>query len=232
MASQSREAADFWEVAYFAGFSLSTLGVGDFVASKDSWRLVSIFTALNGLSLITLGITYIVSILQTLVQQHALAREIQSHGQTAEELVVWGWTGEDFSRLSRALGGMSQSLLSMEAKEHAFPVAWEYLPGERAAAIGCSVVLLEDALTLIACTRGGDALLATELRPFDRALEQYVRNTTRSHANASRLKGLEAMRAAGIPLKDAAEREAAIQGRAERRALAVAFALARHQTPS
>ncbi|EKV28868.1 Ion transport 2 domain protein [Caenispirillum salinarum AK4] len=231
VASQSREAADFWEVGYFAGFSLSTLGVGDFVAAKDGWRLVAILTALNGLSLITLGITYIVSILQTLVQQHALAREIQTYGRTAEELVLWGWTGSDFSRLSQALGSMPQSLLSMEAKEHAFPIAWEYLPGDRCAAIGCSVALLEDALALIACTRGGDTLLATDLRPLDRALDQYIRNTTAHRVDAPPLKGLEAMEAAGIPLKEAASREAAIRERAERRDLAVAFALNRHQSP-
>ncbi|WP_404384370.1 ion channel [Caenispirillum salinarum] len=231
VASQSGEAADVWEVAYFAGFSLSTLGVGDFVAAKDGWRLVAILAALNGLSLITLGITYIVSILQTLVQQHAVAREIQTYGRTADELVLWGWTGSDFSRLSQALGSMPQSLLSMEAKEHAFPIAWEYLPGDRRAAIGCSVALLEDALTLIACTRGGDSLLATDLRPVDRALDQYVRNTTGHRATAPPLKGLEAMEAAGIPLKEAAAREAAIRERAERRDLAVAFALNRHQSP-
>ncbi|WP_404381668.1 potassium channel family protein [Caenispirillum salinarum] len=231
VASQSREAADFWEVAYFAGFSMSTLGVGDFVATKDGWRLVVVLTALNGLSLITLGITYIVSILQTLVQQHALAREIQSYGRTAEELVLWGWTGSDFSRLSQALGSMPQSLLAMEAKEHAFPIVWEYLPGDRRAAIGCSVALLEDALALVSCTRGGDELLATDLRPLDRALDQYVRNTTGQRVGAPPLKGLEAMEAAGIPLKEAAEREAAVQARAERRDLAVAFALNRHQSP-
>lgn len=224
VSSSTREPADAWEVAYYAGFALSTLGVGDFVVTKDAWRLATVLAALNGLSLITLGITYIVSVFQSLVEQRALARQIRTLGRSPEEILAWGWSDGDFSRLIQALGSLSAELLSMEARERAFPVIHEYVPADPRTAIGHAIPLLEDALALLACTRPGDDLLAGDLRPLDRSLEVFLSGCAGSGTAEIRPLDFAALEAAGIPLKPAAERQAALQRRDGRRKQACAFA--------
>lgn len=45
--------ADLWETFYYAGFTLSTLGVGDYAAAADGWRVLTSAAAFCGLTFIT-----------------------------------------------------------------------------------------------------------------------------------------------------------------------------------
>lgn len=53
--------ADGWARAYFAGFSVFTLGVGDYVPNGPVWQLLTVVAVVSGLALTTMAITYLVS---------------------------------------------------------------------------------------------------------------------------------------------------------------------------
>lgn len=85
------------DVAYYAGYSLFTLGVGDFVADAPVWRVLTALASFGGLLLITLAITYLLSVVSAAVTRRALATQIQALGTTATDMVTGAWSGGSFS---------------------------------------------------------------------------------------------------------------------------------------
>jgi len=75
--------ADLWETFYYAGFTLSTLGVGDYAAAADGWRVLTSAAAFCGLTFITAAITYIVPVLSAVSLQNQLSLLGQQHGPDA-----------------------------------------------------------------------------------------------------------------------------------------------------
>lgn len=89
--------ADLWETFYYAGFTLSTLGVGDYAAAADGWRVLTSAAAFCGLTFITAAITYIVPVLSAVSLQNQLSLLVSSMGRTPQEILVNSWNGADFS---------------------------------------------------------------------------------------------------------------------------------------
>lgn len=114
--------ADRWETFYYAGFTLSTLGVGDFSASADGWRVLTSAAAFCGLTFITAAITYIVPVLSAVSLQNQLSLLITSMGRTPQEILVNSWNGSDFSRFYDNASDIRQMLIEHTLNHHAYPV--------------------------------------------------------------------------------------------------------------
>ncbi|MEL7559181.1 potassium channel family protein [Stutzerimonas chloritidismutans] len=118
----TKAAADLWETFYYAGFTLSTLGVGDFAASNDAWRVLTSAAAFCGLTFITAAITYIVPVLSAVSLQNQLSLLISSMGRTPQEIMVNSWNGSDFSRFYDNASDIRQMLVEHTLNHHAYPV--------------------------------------------------------------------------------------------------------------
>ena len=71
--SQTGVPTDVAEKAYFVGYCLSTLGLGDYTPTSDIWRLTTNFVSFSGLGTITLAITYIIPVLSAATEKRQLA---------------------------------------------------------------------------------------------------------------------------------------------------------------
>jgi hypothetical protein len=71
-------AADGWARAYFAGFSVFTLGVGDHVPNGAVWQLLTVVAVISGLALTTMSITYLVPVVTA--SRNAASRPAPSPG--------------------------------------------------------------------------------------------------------------------------------------------------------
>lgn len=112
MDAQTRAPADLGTRLYYAGFTVFTLGIGDYVPGNDFWRVTTAIGTLHGLVLVTLGITYLLNVVGAVVARRQTATRIAALGYTAAEIVDQGWTGSEFSsafveHLRRA-GGLHQ----------------------------------------------------------------------------------------------------------------------------
>jgi len=114
--------ADRWETLYYAGFTLSTLGVGDFSASGDGWRVLTSAAAFCGLTFITAAITYIVPVLSAVSLQNQLSLLITSMGRTPQEILAHSWNGSDFSSFYDNASDIRQMLVEHTLNHHAYPV--------------------------------------------------------------------------------------------------------------
>lgn len=142
-------AADSWEVLYFAGFTLSTLGVGDYAASGDGWRVLTSAAAFCGLTFITAAITYIVPVLSAVSLQNQLSLLITSMGRTPQEILVNSWNGSDFSRFYDNASDIRQMLVEHTLNHHAYPVIRCFHNRHASKNIIPAVVMLDEVLRLL-----------------------------------------------------------------------------------
>lgn len=126
-----------------------TLGTGDLVADGPGWRLASMLASFNGLVIISLTITYLVSVISAVIEKRKLALMIDALGESAVDIVDNGWDGTGFAPLEAQLGQISGDLMEHAERHLAYPVLQYFHPTDERAALPRSLAKLEDALTLV-----------------------------------------------------------------------------------
>lgn len=86
---------DIYDLMYFVGFTLSTLGVGDITPDGAAAQMTTTLASFNGLLVITLIVTYAISVVSGVVARRVLAYKIYLAG---------GEEGEFLEKLSNVEG--------------------------------------------------------------------------------------------------------------------------------
>ena len=112
IASQTHAPADTVGRIYFVGYSIATLGNGDFMPSSKLWQLLT--------SLMT--ITFLLNILPAVVQQRTIASYISDIGGKAPLILSRAWSGERFVALDDHFVQITP-LIHLYTEQHlAYPV--------------------------------------------------------------------------------------------------------------
>lgn len=147
--AQTGAPANAWERVYFTGFTISTLGVGDFVPRTLLGRLLTPIAALSGFFLLTLSITYLVPVVSAVVEKRQLAASIAGLGQTPQEILRGGWDGQGLGSLEQPLISLAESIEVHTQRHLAYPVLHFFHSTEERTAIGPRLAALSEALDLI-----------------------------------------------------------------------------------
>jgi Ion channel len=216
--AQTKQAAGLSEVVYYAGFTLFTLGVGDYVAAGQPWRVVTAIAGFSGLFLVTLAITYLVSVVSAVVNRRAVAVHIHALGASAVDIAGRAWTGREFSSaFVQHLVSITEQL-SVVAEQHlAYPILHYFHSREPQASAAVAVAQLDDALLLLSAAvvpqaRPDDSTV----RPVRAAVDRYVATAAMTssvprHVDVPPLPDIAALEAHGVPVVG----EAAFIGRAD-----------------
>lgn len=141
--------ANAWERLYFVGFTVSTLGIGDFAPQGTLWRIITPVAALSGFLLLTLSITYLLPVVSAVVEKRQLAASISSLGWTPQEILRSGWDGESLGSLEQPLISLAQRI-EVHAQRHlAYPVLHFFHSTEKRTAVAPRLAALSEALELI-----------------------------------------------------------------------------------
>lgn len=62
VSSETGELAGWWERVSFAGFTVFTLGIGDYVPTAPTWRVLTVIASTSGLVMATAAITYLIPV--------------------------------------------------------------------------------------------------------------------------------------------------------------------------
>lgn len=114
----------WWTAVYYAGFTLTTLGVGDLVPKSAVMKALTVIGAAVGFSFFTLVLTYAMSIYTALVRRNQFAREIDYRtgrtGRTTEYL--WPYLRTDHrAELNTDLSQLTSRLAGMVESQHLYP---------------------------------------------------------------------------------------------------------------
>ena len=150
--SNTDKPASLWARVYYAGFTLTTLGVGDYKPGTASWQLATILAAFNGLVLLTQAVTFIVPVVAAAAAKRRLADYIHGLGETPSLLLKRIHNDNSGTALSRHLIQLTP-LLSHAGQQHlAYPILHYFHSTERRTALPIAVAVLDETLTLLGHT--------------------------------------------------------------------------------
>lgn len=207
---------------YYAGFVVFTLGVGDFVATSGTWQVLTALASFLGLFLITLSITYLVSVVSAAVTRRQFAEAVSVLGTTGPQIVAAHWSdGQVSSQFATQVQTLSTQLLKITQQHLAYPVLHYFHSTDPAASAPRAVAALDDALVLFDCAVDLDVAPGVDvLGPALRAVQRYsqtVHATGGQGAGLPPLPELQPLRDAGMPLRDQQQYHAAAQEHDSRR---------------
>lgn len=209
---------------YYAGFVVFTLGVGDVIASTGTWQLATALASVQGLFLITLSITYLISVVSAAVTRRQLAQSISILGTTGVDIVLGNTVnGQLSSQLASQTQQLTSQLLKTTQQHLAYPVLHYLHASNPSASTPRAVAALDDALVLL--DSGVDRSQAPAhdvLGPLRQAIQHYT-DTVHATGGGSRdvappLPALQPLADAGLPTVEPSTYAERSASHAERRA--------------
>lgn len=162
--------ADGWSRLYFTGYTVFTLGVGDYVPASAVWQVATVVATATGLSLVTLAITYLLSITSSVTQRRTLAAQISALGSNPTDILLRAWNGAEFDGLDTSLQLLSADVAELAQRHLAFPVLHHFHSPDRETAVAPNIAVLDELLMVL------EHRVAPDHRPPALTIHQ-VRNT-------------------------------------------------------
>ena len=150
VSSSSRVPAALAERIYYVGFTLFTLGNGDYVPVGGRWAVLTALASLNGLFVVTLAITYLVPIVSAVASKRQLAAIINDLGASPVELVCGAWDGSGFEGLDQHLTALVSSIEGHTQRHLAYPILHYFQSENPRTSLAVSIAVLDEALLLLA----------------------------------------------------------------------------------
>lgn len=207
---------------YFTGYAMFTMGNGDFSPQGGVWQMTTALTTASGMLLVTLGVTYVLSVLDAVTQKRTVASTISGLGSRGEEIVRTGWEGDDFRCLEVPLTNVAAEINELTSNHKAYPIL-HYFHAERAGqAPTTSVAALDEALTVLEVgvaprARPGEAPVRSARSSVTAYLDVLGDAFVDPATDAPPPPDLDVVREAGVPTVDDAAFANAVSDLAERR---------------
>ena len=157
--SSSNATASLMERAYYTGYTLTTLGYGDFVAGNDKWRLPPVLAAANGFFLFTLSITYVLNIITNVIQKRLASLTINAMGENPQQILAATNSGGKYATLISQVQTLQQTITTLGQQHLAYPILHYYHSETRSKALSLAIAKLYQAInvTCFASTKLEDA---------------------------------------------------------------------------
>ena len=207
---------------YFVAYAMFTMGNGDFRPVGGLWQVLTGFTTATGMLLVTLAVSYVLSVLGAVAQKRSFAGTVKGLGTSGAALVRSGWNGRDLHDLDLPLSALASEASSLADKHKTYPILHYYHSSSETGASSLAVATLDDALTLIRYGTSGELL-------YNRAVVENTRSSVESylatlHAalidatdDTPPAPSLVSLRSAGVPTVDDADFAAALRALDDRR---------------
>lgn len=134
-------------VAYAMG-GLAGAGAG-YTASTGLWEFINNFSALTGLALFTLGVTFLLRVVSADANGRAAASGVGGLGKTPYDIVDRALTESDLSTLTMQVMSLSSSISQVGQDHLTLPILRYLNPADPEASIKRSVVVFDEVLTLL-----------------------------------------------------------------------------------
>ena len=201
------EPATVGERLYFAGYTVLTLGTGDFVPSTDGWRALTVVASAMGLVFITLGVTYYTAVLSAVVHKRRLASLVAALGRSPADIVVGAWDGGSFEGTGSVLTTLADRLAEHDRQHEAYPVLHFFAVREAERAAAVQIARLGEALDVWAVAvasenRPPPGPLRAARRALRRLLDTLEGDFITAAAEPPPAPDLAPLHAAGVPLAE------------------------------
>ena len=212
--------SDAFGRAYYVGFTLFTLGMGDLVPTTDWARAVTVLMNAVGMFLVTLSVTYLLPVISASVKARSFSSSVLAIGETPEEIVIEAWDGQRV-QLEHQLRSFASEVTALSEQQLAYPVLHLFRSPDHGSSTPRAVAVLDDVLTMLDAVPPSAAPPGPARRQLRSAIGGYLASfrPRGGDETAPSPPDLDALAAAGIPLeRDQAAIDLRADEQAERRA--------------
>lgn len=124
-ASSGTTPTGFAAALYYSAYSLTTLGTGDLVPQTGFYRLLMVFTAAVGFSVLTLTITYFMSVYTALLRRNTFALSLHHRASSTgngAELLAGLTAGGNVGAAQQELSTVMQEVANLYESHQFYPV--------------------------------------------------------------------------------------------------------------
>lgn len=205
--SATSEPAGVWERTYFAGYTLLTLGNGEFRPEGVLWQLATVLAVANGFAVVTLAISYVVPVVSAATEKRQMAAYVSTLAANPQQLLIDAFDGHGVGALDGAFADLPQEIALYSQRHHTYPMLHYFHSVEAENAAPLQLTVLDEALTIL--EEGLTPQLARSVRTrttLRRALDKHLDVLARSYVAPAQepppRPDLRALREAGIPTVD------------------------------
>ncbi|GEK91068.1 potassium channel family protein [Alkalibacterium kapii] len=230
MNTSNPQAISWHNVMYYSGYTLFTLGLGDYSPGGPYWQLLTALASGTGMLFFTFGASYIISIVGAVVDKRSFSSSISEIGKSSEEIIKAAWNGKDFSDIDLLLMNLSDNLSKVAVKHKAYPLLHYYHTSDKEKTMSLTVPTIDDALSILAYGIEDRAKPnGILLKKFRNGVKDYLdvlEETYMTKANDPlKLPDLTKLRKAGYPVVADDVFEKNMKGHEERRQQLLGFVL-------
>lgn len=204
--SDTAALADGWSRAYFAGYALYTLGLGDFAPQGALWQVLTSAATINGFVLLSMSVTYLVPVVMAVSERRQHGMLLYGLGPRAQDILVAAWDGQSFEDLGPLLHEWTSTTARAAQKYLTYPVLHFFHSPTRSTALEPGLVALDEAVLLLEHGVAEGARprpivlgpMRASLDRFEEAATEFTGVATVSPPPPT----LEPLRRAGIPTVD------------------------------
>lgn len=197
--SDTLQSTDLWEKAYFSGYVLTTMGLGDYMPSNAYWGIISAVFSFFGLLFITLMVSYALPVLSNIITKKQLSLFVQQHGASPMELLSYFWNGKDFSGMEQVRQELQQRILTIAQSYRAYPILHYFHSNKKDEALVVTLCIVDEALTILLNNVSPEQWNEKEVLPLRKALDHYLHTMKSTYgyaedtANKAPLPSLQAL---------------------------------------
>ncbi len=150
VSSRTGGPADWWGRFYYVAYTMFTDGNGDYtpVYGGDVWEVASAFTTASGMAFVTLGVSYVLTVLGAVADKRSFASTVTGMGNRSEAFLRTGWNGEDFRGLELTVESLAADLSTLAEQHKSYPILHYYHSEQAERASAVAVPILDEALML------------------------------------------------------------------------------------
>lgn len=140
--------ADIVGNIYYVGYTLTSLGNGDLVSGSNFWRIISNILGITSMFFVTVGISYLLPVLQAVIAKRSLAIYIAKLGDSPEDLLNNSWNGKDFNGLYSRFGNLESMLIQHSERHLAYPILHYFHSNIKEYSAPVQLAMLDEVLSI------------------------------------------------------------------------------------
>lgn len=174
LVSDTNLPAEFSEKFYYAGYVLSTLGLGDLKPVNATWGFVTSFFSFFGMVFITLMVSYALPVLSKIIEKKQFSLFIHHFGNTPQELLLYFWNGKDFSNLKSLSQDLQQKILLLGKSHKAYPILHYFHSSSQRESLVITICLIDEALSILIHQIAPHQWDEKDVLPLRKAISEYM----------------------------------------------------------
>lgn len=143
--------ASWVETFYYAGFTIFTLGNGDFRPNGTFFQLLTVLATGSGFIMVSVSVTYLYSASDAVIKMRQLAGYLSALGGTPDGIILNAWNGSSLENLNPYLKTISSDIIRCAQQMLRFPLIFNFHSIETTYSSAIRLAALDEVLTIVEC---------------------------------------------------------------------------------